>query len=224
MEVAHRAWRHKLVTLVPTRRALCAAALRSDTTHRRNPVAADDARSSPDRRGCRRRPAARKLPFPRVLLTADRARSIAAPPPARQSQPPPLPPSPPPPLVPLVYATFTDGLTFGEGMHLLTSTDGYACHLAGDPSCSHRAGSERSFVIHPLCGTAAGSTSSSRPSCASVWSAWASTACGTHGQLARRPRDSGTHARETSSTGRTWRQSACRLLVHATCGLPTGTS
>tara|TARA_B110001452_G_scaffold229694_2_gene205682 strand:- start:2259 stop:3818 length:1560 start_codon:yes stop_codon:yes gene_type:complete len=57
-------------------------------------------------------------------------------PPARQSQPLPLPPPPPPPpLVPLfVYATFTDGLTFGEGMHLLTSTDAHAWRtLAGDP-------------------------------------------------------------------------------------------
>ena len=43
--------------------------------------------------------------------------------PALVAHPPPPPPSPPP-LSLYVFATFTDGRTLGEGMHLLVSSDG----------------------------------------------------------------------------------------------------
>ena len=106
--------------------------------------------------------------------------------------PPPSSPSLPPPLVLYVFATFTDGATLGEGLHVLVSSDGLAWRtlqgalppLAAPSarvalslrsifcaqvirSCCRRVGWAPSSAILPSFGMAAGFTLRSRPSCAS---------------------------------------------------------
>ena len=51
------------------------------------------------------------------------ARTPASSPSWQAARPPPPPPPPPPPVL-YVFATFTDGATLGEGLHVLVSSDG----------------------------------------------------------------------------------------------------